>query len=111
MNPTITIQRPRFKTRAHDTGFNLTVALPGVDRDQVDVTLEKEILTITGERPNLDGEFEHSEPEATRYELKVNLHEDLDSENIQATHRDGVLLLALQKRKELAPRKIDILAN
>lgn len=111
MNSANIIERPRFKTRAHESGFDLAVALPGVDRDKVDVTLEKNTLTISGERQNLEGEFDHQEPEATRYELKVKLHEDLDSQNIQATHREGVLILALQKRKELAPRKIDILTN
>ena len=111
MNQEINIERPRFKTRAHDQGFDLAIALPGVDRDAVKVSIEKQVLTITGERKNPEGEFDHQDHEAVRFELKVNLHEDLDTENIKATHRDGVLVLNLQKRRELAPRKIDILAN
>lgn len=111
MNSQTITQRPRFKTRAHDTGFDLAVALPGVARDQVNVTLEKDVLTITGERSNLEGEFDLRDQEATRFELKVTLHEDLDPAGIQASHRDGVLILALQKRQEVAPRRIDILAN
>lgn len=111
MNSEIITQRPHYKTRAHEAGFDLAISLPGVARDQVNVTMEKNILTVTGERFQPTGEFEHQDVEATRYELKVTLHEDLDPANIQATHRDGVLILALQKRKELAPRKIDILSN
>ena len=111
MNSQTLTQRPRYKTRAHEGGFDLAVSLPGVNRDQVDVTVEKDVLTITGERPNLTGDFERQDHEATRFELKVTLHEDLDPANIQATHRDGVLVLSLQKRHEVAPRKIDILSN
>ena len=111
MNKELNTLRPRYKTRAHDNGFDLAIALPGVARDQVDVTVEKRILTVVGERSLPEGEFDRHDQEATRYELKVNLHEDLDADSIQATHRNGVLVLALQKRKELAPRKIDILAN
>ncbi|MGC6458192.1 MAG: Hsp20/alpha crystallin family protein [Akkermansiaceae bacterium] len=111
MNSQVNTLKPRYKTRAHEAGFELAISLPGVTRDRVNVTLEKDLLTITGERSNLEGEFDRREQEATRFELKVTLHEDLDPTKAQATHRDGVLILTLQKRKEVAPRKIDILAN
>ena len=111
MNSQSITQRPRYKTRAHETGFDLAISLPGVNRDQVNVSIEKDVLTVTGERPDLTGDFDHQDHEATRFELAVSLHEDLDRANIQATHRDGVLVLSLQKRKEVAPRKIDILTN
>ena len=72
-----------------------------IQSHQVNVTVEKDVLTVTGERPNLTGDFERQDHEATRFELKVTLHEDLDPANIQATHRDGVLVLSLQKRREI----------
>lgn len=111
MNTQISTERPRFKTRAQEAGFELAIALPGVSTEDLQVNLEKRILTVGGDRKELEGDFENREREALRFELKVNLLEDLDVENIKATHRDGVLTLALQKRQELAPRKIDILAN
>jgi len=111
MNNEMTTERPRFKTRANDQGFDLSIALPGVTRDDIEVNLEKRLLTIAGERKDLEGEFENKDHEALRYELKVELHEDLDADNIEASHHDGILVLRLQKRRELAPCKIDILAN
>lgn len=111
MNNQISTERPRFKTRTNDAGFELSIALPGLAKEDVQISLEKRLLTIGGERKTLEGEFQSREQEALRFELKVNLHEDLDADNIKATHQDGILTLSLQKRKELAPRKIDILAN
>lgn len=111
MNQEITKTQPRFKTRTHGQGFDLAVSLPGVVRDDLDVNLEKRVLTITGERKKLAGDFTRESSEEVHYELRLNLHEDLDTEHIKATHQDGVLILHLQKRSEAAPRKIDILTN
>ncbi|MFT6863439.1 MAG: HSP20 family protein [Akkermansiaceae bacterium] len=111
MNTQITTERPRFKTRAYDQGFDLTIALPGVAKEALEVKIEKRLLTIGGERKEPQGAFENHDHEALRFELKVELHEDLDVQNIKATHQHGLLTLSLQKRKELAPRKINILAN
>ena len=111
MNTQISTERPRFKTRVNDAGFDLAIALPGLAKEAVQINLEKRLLTISGERKALEGDFQNKDHEALRFELKVALHEDLDTQTIKATHQDGVLTLSLQKRKELAPRKIDILAN
>ncbi|YCM45606.1 Hsp20/alpha crystallin family protein [Verrucomicrobiaceae bacterium 227] len=110
MNSELTIERPRFKTRSADAGLELSIALPGVPKDSLQVNIENRLLTITGERSSLDG-FESPDREARKYELKVELHEDLDPNVINANYQDGVLNLKLNKRQELAPRKIDILAN
>ena len=111
MNNDIKSLRPRFKTRTHNNGFDLSIALPGVAQNAIEVNLEKRLLSIGGERKNPEGDFENQEQEHLNYELKVELHEDLDADNIKASYQDGILVLRLQKRKELAPRKIDILAN
>ena len=107
-NESTVTARPPFKTRKTDTGLDLTVALPGVPKDKLGVNAEGQLLTITGERSNPDLVDSH---EARRYELKLQLHEDLDANKITAKYQNGVLTLGLQKREELAPRKIDILAN
>ena len=111
MNNQIETQKPLYKTRAHDNGFDLIVALPGLRKENLEVNIEKRTLTLAGDRQPLEGDFLKQASETFRFELKVNLHEDLDTENIKATHQEGQLILTFQKRKELAPRKIDILAN
>ncbi len=107
-NESTVTSRPPFKTDKTDTGIGLTVALPGVSKENLGVNAEGLLLTITGERSNPGGVDSH---EARRYELKLQLHEDLDTNKITAKYQNGVLTLGLQKREELAPKKINILAN
>ncbi len=102
---TIPTERPRLRSRVTEGGLELTILLPGVPKDALTVNLEDRLLTLTGER-RFEGGAEERD-----YHLKVNLHEDLDPNKIEARHQDGVLTLQLSKRKELAPRRIDILAN
>lgn len=111
MKTQIPTERPNYKTRAHEDGIDLAVALPGVNKKDLEVNLAKRILTINGNRKELEGNLERREQEALRFELKLEIHEDVDDKKIQVTHRDGILTLSLQRRQELAPRKIDILAN
>jgi HSP20 family protein len=111
MKTPIPTERPIFKTRAHKEGFNIEISLPGVKKNDLEVSLAKRLLRINGIRKELEGNFERYEQEALRFELKVEIHEDVDDKKIQVSHRDGVLTLSLKKRPELAPRKINILAN
>ena len=110
MNSEPTAERPHFKTRAIDAGLELAIALPGVPKDSLQVNIENRLLTISGERSAPEG-YESSDEEARQYELKLELHDDLDPNVINASYHDGVLNLKLHKRQELAARKIDILAN
>ncbi|MGC6466149.1 MAG: Hsp20/alpha crystallin family protein [Akkermansiaceae bacterium] len=110
MNEELITTRPRFKTRTFEAGLELVVALPGVPKDALEVHLEKRLLTVKGTRSQLE-DHESADQEARRYELKVELHEDLDPNVIDGSYQNGILKLKLNKRKELAPRKIDILAN
>ena len=96
-----TTERPSFKTRNLKAGCELAIALPGVSKKDIEVKLEKRILTISGDRKH----------ESIHFKINIKLHEDLNEDNIKVTHCDGILTLILNKRRELAPRKIDILAN
>lgn len=110
MKEQLTNERPCFKSRKTDEGIQVAVALPGVPRESLELNIEKRVLTITGER-QAPADFEALDGEARKYELKLELHEDLDVQVIGASYQDGLLKLQLNKRQELAPRKIDILAN
>ena len=86
--------------------------MPGVDDKSVDVTLEKDILTIHGtvtppQMPEgmslMYGEYEIGD-----YRRAFTLSEEVDRENISAVVRNGVLRLTLPKSTQARTRKIAV---
>lgn len=88
----------------------LLADMPGVNEESVDITLEKNILTITG---LVDTEMEdyglaYSEYRVGDYERTFALSDEVDRNKIEATVSDGVLRLTLPKAEEAKARKIAV---
>jgi HSP20 family protein len=90
--------------------FYVDADIPGVKREDVEVTLEKNVLRITAERkaPSEERTYWHNERGFGRIERTVTLPETVDPESIEAELSDGVLHIKLQKRVEALPKKIEI---
>jgi HSP20 family molecular chaperone IbpA len=87
----------------------LLADLPGVKQDALDISLERNILTISGsvERADLPGfHLVHSEFAVGDYKRVFALSNEIDKEGIQASLKNGVLKLVLPKNKRAAARKI-----
>ncbi len=97
-----------------DTGDRLVlrVELPGVLLEDIDITLEKGILTIRGQRP-ADEEEEGKEwlccerPSGSFYRA-IQLPGETDPDQVTAEHKDGILTIFLPKRAEKQPQKIAV---
>lgn len=89
------------------------VDLPGVKQEDIDVTLEKNALRLTADRPapQEGRKFWHQERAFGRIQRLITLPETVDAEHIEAELRDGVLRLYLAKRPELQPKKIQVRAS
>jgi HSP20 family protein len=92
----------------------LVADVPGVDEAHLEVTLDKNVLTIHGtvEQPS----FEGYTPARTEYavgdfERVFTLSEDVGREGIDATVKDGVLQLRLPKTARSQRRKINVVAR
>ena len=97
--------------------FELLIDLPGVDPKAVDITLDKGMLTISGERQNskpLQGRNDHtpqrqrSERHVGRFHRQFILPDTVDTESVSATGRDGVLEIAIAKHPKSQPRRISV---
>lgn len=111
-NRKLLVQRPRFRTRTTEQGFDLNVELPGVAREDLKVAIEDQVLTVEGVREGANGERPAGQPlEERRYVLALDVHPDIDTAAIDARHEEGVLTLSLRKKAEKAKREIDILPN
>jgi HSP20 family molecular chaperone IbpA len=87
--------------------------MPGVTEETVDVTLERNILSIYGKtsRSGMDGfKLLHSDYEQGDFRRVFSLSNEIDREGIVATVKNGVLKLVLPKSKKAVPRKIEVRA-
>src|SRR6185369_3305191 len=93
-------------------GIVLLADMPGVDERDLEITLEKNLLSIRAktsfEKPKSDFHLAFAEYEDGDFERNFVLSNEIDREGIQAELKDGVLRLTLQKAKESQPIKISV---
>jgi HSP20 family protein len=88
--------------------------LPGFRKDEVDITLENQTLTIAAERKSEKSEGEKGgdyllrERRYSRFLRSFTLPPTVDDKNVDAKLNDGVLTITLNKREETKPRRISV---
>ena len=85
--------------------------LPGFKKDEVDITMENQQLTIAAERKEetqKKGDRLLHERRYTRFLRSFTLPPTVDEQTVNAKLSDGVLTITLNKREESKPRKINV---
>lgn len=85
--------------------------LPGVDRDSIDLDVERNVITVRAERPPQDGQDgEQLAAERPRglFSRQLVLGDNLDTDKIDASYVSGVLTLTIPVAEKAKPRKIPI---
>ena len=103
--------RPPVNIFEDAEGITLEADMPGVARDRLQLQVDKDSLLIEGEiRFGMAEGMEalYADVRATRYSRSFALSSELDTANIVANLRDGVLRLRIPKRAEVLPRKIEV---
>ncbi len=102
----------RFEVKERDDGFVFTADLPGVKKEDIDVTLDGNRLTVSGSRESeqtKEGEkFHIHERSYGSFSRTFTLPADAIGDNISADLKDGVLTLAVPKKLEAKPKKITL---
>jgi len=92
--------------------FELFVDLPGVARDDVEITLEHGVLTIAGERKHEQRaeQLSHYRRERAygRFYRRFILPDTVNVEDVKAKERGGVLAITIPKQPAAQPRRIQI---
>lgn len=87
----------------------LVADLPGVGKDELDVRVEEDVLTIRGTTKHAaPGEVLWQEFELPNYFRQFELSEVIDQEKISADFKNGVLTLHLPKSQKARPRQIEV---
>lgn len=103
--------RPSHQLTESEDAFALTIQLPGVARDGLDVTVEQDVLRVVGRRawtPPAGWSALHRETSDAPFSLAVALGQAVAADRIAAELRDGVLRLSLPKAEAVRPRRITI---
>ena len=87
------------------------VELPGMRKEDIEISLHDGMLTIAGERKEERGEGEkaaRTERFVGKFRRSISLPTRVDSNKVNATYRDGILTVTLPKAEEAKPKQIQV---
>ena len=96
-----------------ETSYEIHAELPGINKDDLNVTLEDGVLTIAAETSTenveeKDGKVLRRERRYGKFSRSLKVGNDVDENNIEANYKDGILKLILAKAEQIQPKKITI---
>ena len=98
--------------REEDDAFYVDAEVPGLAAEDVKVDIEKNVLTLSGERKvvkeETEGTFRRVERRYGSFTRSFTLPETVDTDNISADLNEGVLALRLPKKDAPTPRSISV---
>lgn len=105
---------PAVDIKEEEGRFLITADVPGVDPDDIDLTMENGVLTIKGERKMesdmKENGFRRVERLHGTFYRRFSLPDYADAENISASCRNGVLTVTVPKTDAVKPRRIEVKA-
>jgi len=94
-----------------DSEFQLLVELPGVEKEDVKLTVEAGVLTITGQPGQEKDErqrYHRVERSYGRFARSFSLPDAVDEQKVGAEFRNGILIIHLLKSEKAKPRSIEV---
>lgn len=103
---------PRLDLAQTDNAYEVSVELPGMNADDINVELQHGDLWITGEQKRESEEhgktWHRGERCRGQFRRVVRLGDDVDPEHVEAEYRDGVLHISVKKTEAAQTKKISI---
>ena len=115
--------RPAVDIHENADAYLIDAEIPGIDPADIEVTLDKGVLTLKGERRSThekaaeaagdnDGgrgeQTRHIERSYGRFVRRFSLPETADENSVEATAENGVLRLSIAKKPQSQPRRIEV---
>ena len=104
---------PAIDLHETDSSYSIRAEIPGVKKEDIDVTVHDGVLTINAEsryenEEKSEGRVIRQERRYGKYVRAIRLGKDVDENNVKASYKDGVLELDIPKVEEVKPKKISI---
>ena len=104
--------KPEIDIKESDNLFQIKADIPGLTKKDIKVSLKGDQLTISGERKKIsDNENDHyhyRERSVGKFHRSFNLPESINKDKIQASFKNGILSIELEKHEEIAPKEMEI---
>jgi HSP20 family protein len=112
LSPVTTRRFPLVNSSEDDGHVYIEALVPGVDPKDVDLSVLRNTITISGERKpfvEAEGQIVHrSELGSGKFTRTLELPVDIDPEKITAQCKDGIMQITLAKAEHAKPKRIDI---
>lgn len=102
---------PAINVGASPNRVDVYVFAAGVDPKSLDISIQQNLLTLSGERKAAlpeDVQLYRRERFSGSFRRVMTLPEDVDPEKVQASYRDGVLHVMVDRREEIKSRRIEV---
>jgi len=103
---------PRIDIVETETGFELEVQLPGIKKEDINVNINNNVLSVSGERKFDDKQegkkFLRVESRFGSFNRSVQLPEGIDPESVKAGYKDGILSISIDKSEKKISKQIKI---
>tara|TARA_Y100001963_G_scaffold110515_1_gene152835 strand:- start:677 stop:1141 length:465 start_codon:yes stop_codon:yes gene_type:complete len=99
---------PKVNVYEYDDKIGIIAEIPGLDKKNVKVDVEEDVLTISGDKHGFQddgGKCITRELKQSSFKRSFNLGEHLDGSNVTATFKDGMLSIAIPKKEPEKPKK------
>lgn len=104
---------PAVDVKETDEALTLSAELPGIKKEDVEVSIENHVLTLSGERKfekDVQKEnFHRIERAYGSFSRSFTLPTNVKTDKVEARFEDGLLIITLGKAEEAKPRKVEIL--
>ena len=104
--------KPEIDIKESDDLFQIKADIPGLTKKDIKISLKGDQLTISGERKKIsDNENDHyhyRERSAGKFNRSFNLPESINKDKIQASFKNGILSIELEKHEEIVPKEMEI---
>jgi len=108
------VLRPPVDIYEDADGITLMADMPGVSRDRLTIEVDKDMLLVEGDaRIDMPEGMDalYADVRSNRYRRSFTLSGELETGQIDASLKDGVLNVRIPKRAEVRPRKIEVRAE
>jgi HSP20 family protein len=109
---TTTAWAPALDISERKDAYLVTVELPGIKPEDLDITMEDGLLTIQGERQftqeSSEQQFHRVERRYGAFRRSITLPAQVQAEQIEASFEDGVLQIMVPKMEEAKPKRIQV---